>query len=592
MGFLAGWVAPGRPVTKDVTAAASQVRRRLLHRNPPGPSGAGGLARERATRGVLLLGSDVATAAADGEGLTLAFDGRLDGRDALEARLQAAGHAPEGEGDAALLLAAWRAWGADLFPLLRGVFALVVHDAPAGTLTCTRDGFGQRPLFWHASGGAFVFASEIQALLAWPGPGRTADLDVIGHILSFGHAPVDRTALRGVHSVPPGHALTWRTNGSIDTTCWWRLPDPVNDPMVKAAPATEYRRRLRSAVARAAAGDGVAEVIGHGDTAAALVHAGGRLRQTVSDGPADLPALLSRLHLHAGQPILVPAPALAWLDASVRGASHPISDIGADTLLLGGRRYGEFATELERMRGDGRAPSWWRPSFNQAFPFARDLFQHATGCLTEAERMQVSGPGLAHTLLFAMPDWLGTSLEDASLDNCMDAASRLDLAQRLPGLELPLIDAVAASCGTRIACPFLDPEVVEWCLSVSQARRRAGLDGTGIRRIGTEAPVPAASPDLETEDWLPAEAATLRPWLADLLLGAACGHRGLFGRRRAEALVARCGTASPREARELWAMVGIELWFQAFVDQMPAEPPIHAEAPAEALAASQLVAVA
>jgi hypothetical protein len=39
-------------------------------------------------------------------------------------------------------------------------------------------------------------------------------------------------------------------------------------------------------------------------------------------------------------------------------------------------------------------------------------------------------------------------------------------------------------------------------------------------------------------------------------------------------------------------MVGIELWFQAFVDQMPAEPPIHAEAPAEALAASQLVAVA
>ncbi|MFH5927328.1 asparagine synthase-related protein [Roseomonas xinghualingensis] len=581
MGFLAGWIATGRPVSQEVLVAASRVRRRLLHRDLAGSS----RADARATGEAVLLGTDVAVAEAGDNGLTLAFEGRLDDRGALEACLLNEGHALQGKGDAALLLTGWRAWGAGLLPRLRGAFALVVRDAAAGTVTCARDGFGQRPLFWSAAGGAFVFASEIQALLAWPGQGRTADLDVIGYIMSFGHAPLDRTALRGVHSVAPGHALTLHRDGRIETTRWWRLPDRLEDPMPAAGAASEYRRRLRSAMARAAGGDGAAEVIGYGEAAAALVHAGGQAPQPALAEVADLPALLSRLQLHAGQPLLNPATTLASLAPMIGAASRPVSDAGADMLLLSHCRYQEFAEELARMRDDGRPPPWWVRSFHEAPPFARDLFQRATGCLTEAERMELSGPGLAHTLVFAMPDGLGLSLEKAELDICMDEASRIDLVHRLPGLELPLLDAAAAAAGKMIACPFLDNEVVELCLSLPQAMRREVLDGTGTRSDTAEPVSPA-------EAWLPGDAIALRPWLADLLLGTACAHRGLFARRRVETLVARCGNGSPREARELWAMAGIEAWFQSFVDRVPAEPDLPAEAMGPGHSDSLLVAIA
>jgi asparagine synthase (glutamine-hydrolysing) len=542
--------------------------------------------------GAVLLGSDFAPvpeARSEEERLTLLFDGRLHDRGALAADLRAAGQAPRGDGDAALVLAGWQAWGTGLLPRLRGAFALVVHDAAAGTLTCARDRFGQQPFFWSQAGGNFVFASEIQALLAWPGQGRQADLEVVSHILSFGHSPVDRTPLRGVNRLAPGHVLTLRVDGRVELAAWWQLPEVSpelsNDAAGTDALAAEYRRRLRSAVARACGGDGAAAVIGHGH-AAALVDAGGRPPRPVpaldaAGASSGLPDLLSRLQLHAGEPLLAPPAMLLPMAAGLAAGRRLLSDLGADAILLDSPRYVEFGHEITRMRSDGRPPAWWAPAFHEVPPFARDLFHRTTGVLTEAERMDLSGPALAHTLLFAMPDALGTSLEDAGPETWLDRAARIDLTYRIPGLELPLLDAAATITGASVACPFLDEEVAGWCLTLPQTMRQGGLGGPVVCPI---------TPEGEEEDWLLPNITALRPWIADTMLGSASAGRGLFRRRRVEILLAPHG--SPREARELWAMLCIESWFQSFVDRMPAEPPVQVGAPVPEARESLLVAVA
>src|SRR6476660_4096587 len=76
------------------------------------------------------------------------LDGTLYYRDAL--RRAIAGRSIDLAGDSAghLLLGAYRAWGADCARHLEGDFAFALWDREAQVLTCARDLFGSRPLFY------------------------------------------------------------------------------------------------------------------------------------------------------------------------------------------------------------------------------------------------------------------------------------------------------------------------------------------------------------------------------------------------------------------------------------------------------------
>ena len=100
------------------------------------------------------------------DGLALTYNGELYNAPELRAELAAAGVRFRGTSDTEVLLEAWRRWGTDCLPRLRGMFAFGIFDERTGELVLARDQLGIKPLFLLRRGEGLVFASELKALAA------------------------------------------------------------------------------------------------------------------------------------------------------------------------------------------------------------------------------------------------------------------------------------------------------------------------------------------------------------------------------------------------------------------------------------------
>jgi asparagine synthase (glutamine-hydrolysing) len=116
-------------------------------------------------------------ASADGRWV-LCYNGELFNYRELAAQLTALGAPPGGDGDTAVLAAAFARWGEQAVSRFRGEFAFAMADTVAQRLYLARDPLGVKPLYWARSGGLLHVASEVKALVP------------------LGQA---------VHEVPPGH---------------------------------------------------------------------------------------------------------------------------------------------------------------------------------------------------------------------------------------------------------------------------------------------------------------------------------------------------------------------------------------------------
>ena len=103
------------------------------------------------------------------------------------------------------------------------MFALALWDASRQRLLLARDRFGKKPLLWtRLPDGTVAFASELKALLAFPGVERHVDLERLDAYLALGYVPGDRTALKGINRLPPGCILVVE-NGTATVHRYWEL---------------------------------------------------------------------------------------------------------------------------------------------------------------------------------------------------------------------------------------------------------------------------------------------------------------------------------------------------------------------------------
>jgi asparagine synthase (glutamine-hydrolysing) len=92
--------------------------------------------------------------------LLLSFNGEIYNHKALREEL--GNHAWETQGDAEVVLAAYKQWGIACVSRFEGMFAFALIDGE--TLYLVRDRFGKKSLFYHQGDEGFVFASEIKAI--------------------------------------------------------------------------------------------------------------------------------------------------------------------------------------------------------------------------------------------------------------------------------------------------------------------------------------------------------------------------------------------------------------------------------------------
>ena len=137
--------------------------------------------------------------------------------------------------DSEILLLAWERWGTEALPRLVGQWAFAMLDTVERRLWLVRDRFGEKPLFYHESTQALVFASSLEALVQHPQVPRELDPECLVEYVTLRYVVSPRTVLREVKKLGPGQLLEVGPEGSR-AHAWWT-------PRVRQRPGLKARAR-------------------------------------------------------------------------------------------------------------------------------------------------------------------------------------------------------------------------------------------------------------------------------------------------------------------------------------------------------------
>jgi len=535
---VVGVIAPKHGLS---LAVLNGMRDRLRHRGPDGANswigdtGAGmiGLGHRR------LAIIDLSPAAAqpmfspDGR-LVVVYNGEIYNFVELRSELQSHGVAFRTRSDTEVLLAAYEFWGEACVNRFNGMFAFLMWNSRARQLFVARDRFGEKPLFIaHLPGGGIALASEMKALFAHPEIAASADENIVslyaaGQYYEDGEA----TLFQGIVRMPPACAMIIDATGTI--TRQWRYWTPnycaIRDDYREDDAATTFRSLVeRSIRMRLRADVPVGTSLSGGLDSSLLVCVLSRLRgdstsgaqnsfsarfdadPTISEGPfIDLVVRKSgvnpysvapdplqlieeseRVHWHQEEPFLSASIYLQWCVARLAREHRTtvlIDGQGADELLAGYQFY--FPSyqldlcdrgELSRLLYD-------------TFVFNHRLRQ-ASASYANARRRFEPRSGLSWSRLAAA--WLrsprvagGPYSVGVPPASCGQRLRR-QIAEALQYNSLPTLlryaDRNAMAFGREIRLPFLDHDLVDWCISLpDRALIRNGWQKYILRKAGDD----------------------------------------------------------------------------------------------------------
>ncbi len=253
-GFAAWFDPEGRsPDPAWLTAAADA----LAHR---GPDDAGfhvepgvGLAFRRLS--IVDLATGAQPLSNEDGTVWIAYNGEVYNHLDLRRELEAKGHRYRTHSDTETLVHAYEEWGEACVERLRGMFAFALWDRPRRRLFVARDRLGIKPVYHARIGRAFVCASEIKALFAFPGLARAVRPEGLVEHLTLRYAAAPATLFQDIEKLPPAHTLTVEANGARSRRFWqvaWEPKRAIGDgealDEVEARLKESVRLRLMSEV--------------------------------------------------------------------------------------------------------------------------------------------------------------------------------------------------------------------------------------------------------------------------------------------------------------------------------------------------------
>ena len=212
----------GRPASG---AVLRRMTRTLRHRGPDGEGffvhGPTGLGHQRLAILDPTPAGHQPMQTEDGR-FVLTYNGEIYNFENLRIALEARGHVFRSRTDTEVVLRAFREWGTDCVEQLNGMFAFAVWDACDRRLVLARDRYGIKPLYYVQRDGAFLFASEIKALLAHPSIAARVSPEALNEYFSFQNTFTDLTLFDGIRLLPPATVMTIdRAGGAPTSRTYW-----------------------------------------------------------------------------------------------------------------------------------------------------------------------------------------------------------------------------------------------------------------------------------------------------------------------------------------------------------------------------------
>ncbi|MFD7406850.1 asparagine synthase (glutamine-hydrolyzing) [Streptomyces sp. NPDC059866] len=560
------------------------------------------------------------------DGLALTYNGELYNAPALRAELAASGVRFRGTSDTEVLLEAWRRWGTDCLPRLRGMFAFAVFDERTGELVLARDQLGIKPLFLLRRGEGLVFASELKALAAATGGSLEVDPAALVASLLYYWVPDSRCAFREAEKLPPGSWLRCRPDGRVERGRYWNLRDVAHEardsepPDLAAVVEESTRRHLLSDVP-------VATFLSGGLdssylTALAARHQPGisaytigfraedakfeampddlrYARQVAERFGVDLHEieiapnvldLLPQMTYHLDEPIGDPAAINTFLICSAAreaGVKVMLSGMGADELFAGYRkhlanllalRYQRVPRPLRRglSRAVDRLPvatsrrGYRSVRFAKRFLSFADLpeetaFRRSYTMYDQDELLALIDPDLAGTVDDVLTEHADV-YRDNDLDDFVNRMCLGDARMFLPGLNLTYTDRSSMAASTEVRVPYVDVEVVKAAFAVPGDRKIVGRQGKAVLKEAAGSVLPREivyrPKGLFSAPLRAWMSRDLAPLVREVINDGELVRSGFLRRDALQRLVAEDAAGQRDFSKHLWHVLTLEYWYR------------------------------
>lgn len=168
--------------------------------------------------------------------VVIVYNGEVYNHVALREELERRGHRFRTRCDTEVVLSTYLEYGDGCLDRLDGMFAFLIYDSRARRVFFARDRLGKKPLYYARTTSAWLFASEIKALLVHPEVIPAVNRQALGHYLSFLTTPAPATLFAGIGKLPAAHCGSWSPGRDLEVRRWWQLPtDKVTVSFTEAA---------------------------------------------------------------------------------------------------------------------------------------------------------------------------------------------------------------------------------------------------------------------------------------------------------------------------------------------------------------------
>jgi asparagine synthase (glutamine-hydrolysing) len=605
-----------------------RMTRLLAHRGPDGDGhyvqGSVGLGHRRLS--IIDLSTGAQPLANEDDTVWIVFNGEIYNFQQLRERLVKRGHVFRTKSDTEVIVHLYEDQGLECVQQLRGMFAFAIWDTKRRRLFVARDRVGIKPLYYFDDGRAVWFASELKAILADPSVRREVNVTAIRKFLTFNYLPGEETLFQGMRKLLPGHYLIAQASG-VTTHRYWDLRFPERRPAMSFDEAIHQLRELLGATVRdhmiadvpvgvllsggvdssaisslavqatskqiktfTVGFDGT-QVVDERPFARMVAERFGTNHYDISISEDDFWDFLPSYVWHMEDPVCEP-PAVALYYVSKLARSHVkvlLSGEGGDEAFAGYPNYPHML-KLDRIRAAlgplarpvggvaARAGVWLGNERAHRYgnalgrPLADCYYSRTSGptAFFQQQANEFFTPGfLTASRSLAPAREIADLLKPTGKWGLLDQMLYVDTKTWLPDDLLVKADKMTMANSVELRVPLLDHVVMEFAASlpphfkVREGETKRVLRATFAKLVPEEVlkrkkagfPVPYGM-------WL---RNGLKSRVEDILLSDRATSRGYFHKGEINRLL-QADSRSGRFGKEIFSLVVVELWHQAFVD--------------------------
>ncbi len=527
-------------------------------------------------------------------GLVIVFNGTIYNYPQLREELKAKGHHFVSGGDTEVILKAYAVWGDQCVERLIGMFAFAIWDMRNRRLFLARDRLGIKPLYYSQTGDRFLFASNIQSLLAAGGVDSSVDPVALHHQFTLhGVVPAPRTILSGVRKLQPGHSLHIDLNGQSELQPFWKLyacrpAEPKSEgewiEAIHEALKTSVRRRLE--IADVPVGVLLSGGLDSSLLVGLLAEQGVKDILTFSIGFEDQPEEQGSEFEFSDQVVAmyntrhhkyhIPnEQVLTRLPEAVTQMAEPMVGQDAVAFYLLSERVSQEVKVVQSGQGADEvfAGYFWYPQMvaekgSDLERFARHYFDRPHSEFLETVSTDYRGEDHTSALVSEL-------LAEPGADEYLNRVLRMDATTLIVDDPVKRVDNMTMAWGLEARVPFLDHELVELAMSMP-ASMKLGPDGKdhkyALKQIARGL-IPDAVID-RPKGYFPMPAlkyvrGEFLDFMRDILDSQACRNRGVFNRKYVDRLLSDPDNEAhftKLRGSKLWHLALLELWLQRNVD--------------------------